>query len=532
MRIWHVTGAMLVAVMLAGAQEPAPPGVESIEIRERFFLLNGKPFFPIMAWLQDAKNLPAVRACGMNATAGYWRGSGKTEGVREYLDQVQQAGLYGVMPFDPVLKGHKALLGYIQGDEPDLPRQVSDAKVEAAPGMRINSKTPLWKLLDGDVSSWSVLDPLDKATLTITLPQAVTVKSLAVHATVSSGLAVAKDVVFHGDGAEILKATLEAKRSQQKFDLAKPATFKELKLTVLSVTPGKQEWGSIGEIEGLDVDGENVLLSRPRTVPRHTPEEVLAAYRQAKSGDPSRPVFMTFTANFHPHFKKFPDDQRVKLYTDFLPGCDVIGYDVYPIYGWNKPEWIHLVHDCTQTLAEMAGPRPVYAWIETSKGGQWTGDLAKQKDVTPEHIRAEVWMAICRGATAIGYFTHVWKPAYSQFGVPDENRKALKSINDQITRLAPAILGQAPKQKVRIEAEGGVKLDIMVKQSGGELHLFAVNYDEKLKQSKAKIHVEGLAAGTSVVVIDEDRTIRAEDGAFADTFAPLAVHLYRVGSKP
>ena len=37
-------------------------------------------------------------------------------------------------------------------------------------------------------------------------------------------------------------------------------------------------------------------------------------------------------------------------------------------------------------------------------------------------------MAICQGATAIGYFTHVWKPSYHQFGVPEENRKALRRI--------------------------------------------------------------------------------------------------------
>jgi len=35
-------------------------------------------------------------------------------------------------------------------------------------------------------------------------------------------------VVFEGDGVEILKATVESKKGEQKFPLAKPATFKEL----------------------------------------------------------------------------------------------------------------------------------------------------------------------------------------------------------------------------------------------------------------------------------------------------------------
>jgi hypothetical protein len=214
------------------------------------------------------------------------------------------------------------------------------------------------------------------------------------------------------------------------------------------------------------------------------------------------------------------------MYPHYVKAADVVGYDIYPIYGWNKPEWIYLVHDATDLLVHLADGRPVYAWIETSKGGQWTGALERQKDVTPEHIRAEVWMSLCRGATAIGYFTHVWKPAYTQFGVPEANRLCLRQVNDQITRLTPAILGEPTKRAVSIEAEGGVKLDVMGREAAGTLYLFAVNYDETMKQAKATVRVKGLPAGTTVTVVDEDRSIQAGDGTFADTFAPLAVHIY------
>jgi hypothetical protein len=363
----------------------------------------------------------------------------------------------------------------------------------------------------------------------VKLKEPITVRSIAVHLTVSEGLALAKEMSFEADGSEILKATLQPKRGRQNFDLPKPAKFKDLRLQVLSVVPGKQEWGSISEVEAFDQAGKNLLLSRPKWVTRSTPQRTLEEYRQIKAFDPSRPVFMTLTSGFHPQFKKWPDEKRLPMYADFIKSADVIGYDIYPIYGWNKPEWIHLVRDCTQMLSEMAGPeRPLYAWIETSKGGQWTGDLAHQKDVTPAHIRAEVWMSICRGATAIGYFTHVWKPSYAQFGVPEENRTALRSINEQITRLTPAILGSPGKLEVRVEGEGNVKLDLMTRESGGETYLFAVNYDERMKETRAIIHVSGLAAGATVTVVDEDRTIRAGGGDFGDRFAPLAVHVYRL----
>lgn len=517
---------LLLGVATAG-QVKLPP-IQKVEVGpNRAFTVNGKPFFPLMAWLQDAKNFPAVRACAMNTIAGYWPKSSGTRDVSEYLDLVEEAGFYGVMPFDPRLKGRPSLLGYIHDDEPDLPRTVSDADIEPAKHLKINRRTPLWRILDGNLTSWSVLDPLDGAFLTIKLKKQVTVEGLAIAITVSPGLALAREVAFEADGREILKATLEPKKGRQKFRLPQPATFKVLTLKVLSVAPGKHEWGSLGEIEGFDKEGTNVLLSPPRTVPRAMPAETMEKYKRMKAADPARPVFMTLTGHFHPFFKKWSDEQRA-MYPDYVKAADVVGYDIYPIYGWNKPEWIHLVHEATDLLVRMAGKRPVYAWIETSKGGQWTGALARQKEVTPTHIRAEVWMAICRGATAIGYFTHIWKPSYRQFGVPEANRQALREINEQITRLAPAILGEAPKRTVSIAAHNGAKIDAMAKQSAAGLYIFAVNYDEKLKTARVTVKVEGLAAGAEVVVVDEGRTIRSDDGSFADTFAPLAVHIYRL----
>lgn len=66
-------------------------------------------------------------------------------------------------------------------------------------------------------------------------------------------------------------------------------------------------------------------------------------------------------------------------------------------------------------------------------------------------------------------------------------------------------------------------------ETGGGLYLFAVNYDEKLKKAQVTFTVPGLAAGTDVTVVDEDRTIRSGANSFVDAFAPLGVHIYRVG---
>lgn len=112
--------------------------------------------------------------------------------------------------------------------------------------------------------------------------------------------------------------------------------------------------------------------------------------------------------------------------------------------------------------------------------------------------------------------------------MPERNRTALREINAQITRLAPAILSEEPVPAVTIHAEADVKLDVMAKQHAGNLTLFAVNYDPRAVPAKATISVPDLRAGAEIEVLDENRVIRAQAGSFRDDFGPLAVHLYRV----
>jgi isocitrate dehydrogenase len=85
-----------------------------------------------------------------------------------------------------------------------------------------------------------------------------------------------------------------------------------------------------------------------------------------------------------------------------------------------------------------------------------------------------------------------------------------------------------PSGKTRAETDGNFKLALIARESGGELYLFAVNYDERAKPAQATIRVASLPAGASITVVDENRTIKATQGAFTDAFEPLAVHIYRV----
>jgi hypothetical protein len=265
--------------------------------------------------------------------------------------------------------------------------------------------------------------------------------------------------------------------------------------------------------------------------PRTSPEAVVEQYRKIRAADDTRPVFQNLTSAFMesgPGAERRTAAERKAYYEAVVRGADLLGFDIYPIYGWNRDDRLIWVAEGVTDLARYAGPsRPVFAFIETSKGSRWI-DADRQKDVRPEHTRAEVWMAILRGATGIAYFTHAWRPEFTEFRPDEEMQRELKRLNEQITRLAPVLLSGPARAKVSIAFEGGLAGEAAAREHEGSLYLFANNLDMKGRGGKATLSVEGLRSGSRIEVIDEARTLVADEGRFTDDFAPLAVHLYRV----
>lgn len=565
-RAMVMVGLLLYWGALARGQALEPiktvAGGDNAEIR-----VNGKAFFPIMLWLQTPEDFALVKELNHNTVVGFWwsakegggdANAGATDpGLADYAQKAWKAGLYFVPSFHAdypagVAQKVAALentLGWIQGDEPDMSALVSDGTVTPGKNMKVNASTPFSRIVDGATNSWTVLQPMAGGEFTVKLKAPATVQSLAIWLTVSKGVAVGKDVVFLGDGKELLKATCENKGTQQKFALKEPATFQELIVRFTSEHPCDSnivKWGSVGEVEIFDKDGKNVL--NPRKEPRVKPEAILAAYKATKAVDPAHPVFMNLTGSFMKSSKDHDQATKDRIYPAYAKGCDVLGFDVYPVYG--SAMFGHLLYPAegTAQMRSFAQPKqPLYAWIETNRGSQWMTP-SKQPEVKPEHTRFETWSCIIRGAAGIGYFTHKWKDPdgndnYMQFAPKtDPAMKAeLKRLNGQITRLSGAILAAPAKTKVEMKMTDALPCHVKATQADGALWLFAQNIDlgpnpEKLKQfepikpraGKATITVEGLKAGTKIEVVDENRTLTAEDGKFSDDFGTLAEHIYKI----
>jgi hypothetical protein len=274
--------------------------------------------------------------------------------------------------------------------------------------------------------------------------------------------------------------------------------------------------------------------------PKESPELVAAKVKEIRAKNPDWLLFMTLTGHFTKEESRYPVEMRQKLYPQYIQNADIFGFDNYPIYGSGYASHLNWVGSGTDQLRALAGNHPIYVWIETSKGSRWM-PYAKQPDVLPIHTRNEVWQAIIHGATAIAYFTHAWFPEFREFAPTPEMQQELKRLNNQITRLAPAILADPAKEK--IEMKLGDNLDCSFKATNlkGSLYIFAENNDlgagaENLKQydpisprtGKSIFSISGLKAGTKIEVVDENRTITAEKGQFTDEFGPLAEHIYRM----
>jgi hypothetical protein len=235
-----------------------------------------------------------------------------------------------------------------------------------------------------------------------------------------------------------------------------------------------------------------------------------------------------------------PEAFRRAIYPQFIQETDVIGFDIYPIYGSGYAAHLDWVGKGVSELRDLARGRPVYAWIETGKGSKWMS-YEKQPDVLPIHTRNEVWQAIINDAMAIGYFTHAWFPGFKEFAPTADMQAELKRLNTQLTRLAPAILAAPSKRKIEMKLGEGLNGQFKATETKDHIYIFSLNMDlgpeaEEAKQfdpihprnGKAVFLVAGLKAGMKIDVVDENRIIIAEKEKFTDEFAPLAEHIYKL----
>lgn len=259
------------------------------------------------------------------------------------------------------------------------------------------------------------------------------------------------------------------------------------------------------------------------------PKEIVAEYRTIKARDPSRPVLLNLGQGvaWDGWYGRNVPAERAAEFAEraYVPGGDIVSFDIYPAVH-DRPEVagkLWYVAQGVERLRAWCAPRQrVWSCIEASRIGN------VNRKPTPDEIRAEVWMAVARGATGIIYFVHQFAPTFveaSLLGDP-ELLAAVREINRELHELAPFLNGRpVPGLKVA-GAPASVPVAATLRRFRNARCVIAANLRDETVM--VKFTLPGAKGWKPVDVPGEGRHLDADKGVFTDGFAPWAVHVYRI----
>lgn len=243
-----------------------------------------------------------------------------------------------------------------------------------------------------------------------------------------------------------------------------------------------------------------------------------------KQQDPTRATYVQYTLPVA--LGSGMDEAERRAYID---AGDIVSYDWYPLTHSYSTANLWEQADAVQDVRRLANySKPIWPFIETSEvfklGEGWNG-----AHPTPQQIVAEGWNSIIGGARAIQYFNHNFCESASCPGVSGRVladsrympvRTAITAFNARIKTLAPVINAQFANG---YETHNG-QMNVMAKYYNNQFYIFAA------PRSKTSQNITfNVKSGTSVTVVDENRTIPISNGSFTDTFAgETAVHIYKI----
>ncbi|MDZ4687873.1 MAG: hypothetical protein SH850_22600 [Planctomycetaceae bacterium] len=290
----------------------------------------------------------------------------------------------------------------------------------------------------------------------------------------------------------------------------------------------------VGWMHG-DEPGNAQCLGRNKGYgPPILPAKIVEDYQRLKERDPSRPILLNLGQGvaWDGWYGRGVRTNHPEDYAEYVQGADIVSFDIYPgchthadVAGklWFVPEGVSRLRRWSEDR------KPVWTCIECTRI-----DNVKAK-ATPHEVRAEVWMALIRGARGLIYFSHQFQPKFIEAGLlaDPEMLASVTATNQQIQQLARVLNAPTVGEGVAATTtDPDVPVEAIVKRHDGATYVFAVAM--RPGQTAAEFRVAGMSGRARVDVLGEDRRLDVEDGTFRDTFAPWDVHLYRLaegGSK-
>jgi hypothetical protein len=271
---------------------------------------------------------------------------------------------------------------------------------------------------------------------------------------------------------------------------------------------------------------------------------ILARYNEMKSNDNTRPVFLGMGQGVAADLWYGRGDRtnHPEDYVEYSKGGDILSFDIYPMNVYDAPagsaSWKLSYHNLVKQSPWLVakGVDRLREWSNYSKS-VWTciectnykGNAAYA--LTPEIVKAEVWMALIHGARGLIYFVHTITPFVEAGLLTDTQMMAgISAINTQITSLATVLNTQSVKNGVTVNSENqAVSVDAMIKRMDGYTYLFAVAM--RSGSTTVSFMLRDFTGNQTIEVLGEDRSIKSINGGFKDTFSGYGVHIYKVKNE-
>ncbi len=220
--------------------------------------------------------------------------------------------------------------------------------------------------------------------------------------------------------------------------------------------------------------------------------------------------FLTLTNHFYSGAA--PLSYGRGIYPGLVAKADMVGFDLYPLQNWCRPERLVDVYHSQRELVELAKGKPTFQWIEAAG---MTCPHDGPTAVTPQTVRAESWLAIAGGAKGLGFF-----PPAAWTGDVGE---AIAEVTETVRSLGPELT--APETPARVDpAEGLVRAG--ARKSGGKLTIVAANAG--YEAAEAAITVPGLN-GRALTEVRTGRRLEPDGDTFVERFPPLGARVYVTG---
>ncbi|MBN2375984.1 MAG: hypothetical protein JXD22_06270 [Sedimentisphaerales bacterium] len=258
------------------------------------------------------------------------------------------------------------------------------------------------------------------------------------------------------------------------------------------------------------------------------PANIIADYQKIAAADPTRPVLLNLGQgvawdNWHGRGTRtnHPED-----YPEYIKGADIVSFDIYPVVH-SKPAvssklW-YVARGVERLVKWTDGKKPVWNCIECTHINN------KNIKPTPHQVRSEVWMSLIHGSVGLIYFVHEWQPKFNESALLSDPQMlaAVTKINRRITSLAPVLNTPTIKTGLDISLDNNdVPVAAMMKKYKNSLYIFAVCMRDSPNQ--ATFTLTNFTGTPNIKVLDENRSLKIQNGTFTDNFQPWDVHLYQI----